>query len=83
MTQIIPRRPLYGEEWEHFRQTVRTALDARLTRANFLIAQVVEERDVLVYCRNPGGVPGKRYPYEPGWLNSFRQDLQELYFLAP
>jgi hypothetical protein len=59
------------------------ACRARLARAEFVGPQIIEETDVLVFCVNrPGGVPGKRYRYESGWLEQFVRDLQAGYFLA-
>lgn len=48
--------------------------------------QYVHGAVVRVHCRrNPGAVcpDGKAYRYEPGWLDSFRNDLADHQFLAP
>ena len=82
MSDVILRRPIRDQELERFEQAVDEAVRMRLTRAEFLGPQVIEERDVLVYCLNRGGVPGKRYRYEAGWIEAFRHDLHECYFLA-
>ena len=82
MCDVIPRRPVRDEELDRFWQILDEAREKRLTRADFLPPVVAEEREVLVYCVNRGGVPGKRYRYEPRWLEDFRHDLHDCYFLA-
>jgi pyruvate/2-oxoglutarate dehydrogenase complex dihydrolipoamide dehydrogenase (E3) component len=82
MNDVSPRRGIHGPEHERFWEVVDEALRARVTRADFLPPQVVEEREVRVYCLNRGGVPGKRYLYESGWVEAFRHDLHDGYFLA-
>ena len=82
MNAAIPRRPIRDEELERFWQVVDEARQARITRADFQVPVVDQGRDVLVYCFNPGGAPGKRYRYEPGWIEAFRHDLRDCLFLA-
>jgi hypothetical protein len=81
MNAVTPRRPVRDEELGRFYERVDEARRIRVTRADFLVPQVIEERDVIVRCLH-GGVPGKRYRYEAGWLQEFEHDLRDCYFLA-
>jgi len=81
---LVPRGPLHDtDELEQFEAIVQAAYRARLVRARCDFFPQRVGGDVLVWCFfNRGGPPGKRYRHVRGWLASFRQDLQDGFFLA-
>lgn len=85
MAQDILRRPASESETAAVDALVQAARTMRLVRPScYFMRPLIEGTDVLLYFVSPGrsGPPGKRYKHEPGWLEAFRSDLADCYFLT-